>query len=122
MCVTNREDLREQLAEVEAFALDEDEKNRKRSKFHTKLAPWSPKGRSVVGITVLAEDGSPTNDKDSLRPLSRTGSLSLIMLLGIVVLLIVSLGSCRSALRGLSPYEGGFSPYLWCCEEVCPWS
>ena len=41
-----------------------------------------------------------------LRPPSRTGSLFLIMLLGVVVLAMVSPGLCRSALRGLSPEEG----------------
>ena len=58
VCDINREDLREQSAEVEASDFDDDEKNRKRSKFHTRLASWSPKGRSVVGFTALDEDGS----------------------------------------------------------------
>ena len=65
VCVINREDLREQLAEAEASDLDDDEKGRKRSKFHTRLASWSPKGRSVVAFTVLDGDGSLTNDKDA---------------------------------------------------------
>ena len=65
VCDINREDLKEQLAEVEASDLDDGEKSRKRNRFHTRLASWSPKGRSVVGITVLDEDGSPTNDKDA---------------------------------------------------------
>lgn len=65
VCNINREDLREQLAEVEDSDLSEDDKNRKRSKFHTRLSSWSPKGRSVIGITVLTEDGDTTNDKEA---------------------------------------------------------
>ena len=42
VCDINREDLREQLAEIEASDLDEDEKSRKRGKCHTRLASWSP--------------------------------------------------------------------------------
>ena len=49
--------------------LDDDEKSRKRSKCHTRLASWSPKGRSVVGITVLDEEGSPTSDKGAFETL-----------------------------------------------------
>ena len=65
VCDINREDLKEQLAEVGASDLDDDEKSRKRSQCHTRHASWSPKGRSVVGITVLDEGGSPTSDKDA---------------------------------------------------------
>ena len=39
--------------------------SRKRGKCHTRLASWSPKGRSVVGIAVLDDEGGPTNDKDA---------------------------------------------------------
>ena len=49
--------------------LDEDEKDRGRSKFHTRLSSWSPKGRFVFGVTVLAGDGGPTNDKDAFEAL-----------------------------------------------------
>ena len=69
VCDINRGDLREQLAEVEASGLDDDEKSRKRSKCHTRLASWSPKVRSVVGITVLDEEGSPTSDKGAFKAL-----------------------------------------------------
>ena len=69
MCDINREDLREQLAEVEASDLDEDEKSRKRSKCHTRLAPWSPKGKSVIGITVLDDEGNPTDDRGAFKAL-----------------------------------------------------
>ena len=69
VCNINREDLREQLAEVEASDLSEDDKNRKRSKFHTRLSSWSPKGRSVIGIPVLTEDGDTTNDKEAFEAL-----------------------------------------------------
>ena len=62
VCDINRGDLREQLAEVEASDLDEEERSRKRGKCHTRLASWSPKGQSVVGITVLSGDGTPTGD------------------------------------------------------------
>ena len=37
-CDINREDLGEQLAEVEASALDGDDKNRNRTKFHTRFS------------------------------------------------------------------------------------
>ena len=57
------------MVDVEASALDEDDKNRRRIKIHTRLSSWSPKGRSVVGVTVLAEDGSPTNDKGTFEAL-----------------------------------------------------
>ena len=66
----NKDDLKEQLAEVEASDLDDDEKSKKRSKCHTRLASWSPKGRYVVGITVLDEGGSPTSDKDAFVALT----------------------------------------------------
>ena len=69
VCDINREDLRGQLAEVEASGLDEEEKNRKRSKCHTRLASWSPKGKSVVGITVLRDDGTPTDDEGAFGAL-----------------------------------------------------
>ena len=69
MCDINREGLGEQLAEVEASALDEDEKNRRRNMFHTRLSSRSPKGRSVVGVTVLAGDRSPTDDKGAFEAL-----------------------------------------------------
>ena len=69
VCDRNREDLREQLAEVEASALDGGDKNRKRIKIHTRLSSRSLKGRFVVGVTVLAEDGSPTNDKGAFEAL-----------------------------------------------------
>ena len=69
VCDTNREDLRGQLAEVEASGLDDEEKSRKRGKCHTRLASWSPKGKSVVGITVLDEEGSPTSDKGASEAL-----------------------------------------------------
>ena len=69
MCDIKREDLREQLAEVEASDLDEDEKSRKRSKCHTRLASWSPKGMSVIGTTVLDDEGNPTDDKGAFKAL-----------------------------------------------------
>ena len=69
VCDINREDLIGQLAEVEASDLDEEEKNRKRSKCHTRLASWSPKGKSVVGITVLKDDGTPTDDEGAFGAL-----------------------------------------------------
>ena len=103
VCDINRGDLKEQLAEVEASDLDDDEESRKRSKCHTRLASWPPKGRSVVGITVLDEEGTLRAIRMRLWPPSRTGSLSLVMLLVIVVHLIVSPGLCRNALKGLSP-------------------
>ena len=104
VCDINREDLREQLAEVEASDLDDGEKSRKRGKCHTRLASWSPRGRSAIGIAVLDDEGSPTSDKGASEALkSHWESLFLIMLLGIVVLSIVFPGLCRSALRGLSP-------------------
>ena len=68
-CDINRGDLKEQLAEIEASDPDDHEKNRKKSKCHTRLASWSPKGRSVVGITVLDEGGAPTSDKEALAAL-----------------------------------------------------
>ena len=69
LCYINREDLREQLAEVEASDLDEDEKSRKRSKCHTRLASWSPKGKPVIGITVLDDEGNPTDDRGAFKAL-----------------------------------------------------
>ena len=69
MCDFNREDLREQLAEIEASDLDEDEKSRNRGKCHTRLASGSPNGRSVIGVTVLDGEGSPTDDKGALEAL-----------------------------------------------------
>ena len=54
------------MAEVEASDLDEEEKSRKRSKCHTRLASWSPKGKSVVSVTVLNDNGSPTDDEGAL--------------------------------------------------------
>ena len=44
-------------------------RSRKRSKCHTRLASWSPKGKSVVGITVLSDDGTPADDKGSFEAL-----------------------------------------------------
>ena len=69
VCDINREDLRDQLAEVEASDLSEDDKNRKRSKFHTRLSSWSPKGKSVIGVSVLTEDGDTTNEKGAFEAL-----------------------------------------------------
>ena len=69
MCDINREDLREQLAEIEASDLDENGKSRKRGKCHTGLASWSPKGKSVIGITMLGDEGGPTDDKGAFEAL-----------------------------------------------------
>ena len=69
MCDINREDLREQLAEVEAYDLDEDEKGRQRSKCHTRLASWSPKGKFVICTTVLDDGGNPVDDRGAFKAL-----------------------------------------------------
>ena len=97
------EDLREQLAEIEAPDLGEDEKSRKRGKCHTRLASWSPKGRSVIGVTVLDDGGSPTGDKGASEALRSHWEPVFNNVVGVVVLLICSPCLCRSALRGLSP-------------------
>ena len=49
--------------------LDEGEKSRRRSKCHTRLASWSPKGKSVIGITVLDDEGKPTDDGGAFKSL-----------------------------------------------------
>ena len=70
MCDINREDLRKQLAEVEASGLDGDEKSRERSKRHTRLASRSPEGKFVIGIAVLDDEGNPTDDRDAFKALT----------------------------------------------------
>ena len=106
VCDIDREDLREQLAEVEASDLDDEEKSRRGANVILGLLLGPLRGGLLLVSQCLTMRGAPRVIRAHLRPSSRTGSLFLIMLLGIVVFSIVSPGLCRSALRGWSPLDG----------------
>ena len=71
ICELNCEDLRGQLSANDGSSIDEEGKSRRRAKLHTRLASWSPKGKSVVGITVLGDDGNPTDEAGGFEALER---------------------------------------------------
>ena len=73
---------------------------------HARLASWPPKGRSVVGTTVLDEDGSPTDDKDAVVALKSHWEPVFNNVVGDRRAFNSFPGLFRSALRGLSPWDG----------------
>ena len=65
-CDLVRQDIGRQLEELEKYDLEGEEKTQKRSELHSRLAPWSTKGRQVVGVTVLRSDGVPAVGETSV--------------------------------------------------------
>lgn len=125
VCDINREDLREQSAEVEASALDGDEKNRKRTKFHTRFILGPLGGGLLSASQSWLRMGARRMTKVLSRLWSRTRGLYLIR----------NVVGDRRAFRGFSEFvpkcPEGIEPlgreefrvtYLWHREEVCSWA
>eukprot|EP00972_Heterocapsa_arctica_P018586 2746059-Heterocapsa_arctica.AAC.1 len=52
-------DIEAQISEIDLSSLKVEEKAPKKSRLHSKLSSWSPKGKRMVGITVLDTGGHP---------------------------------------------------------------
>ena len=87
------------------------------------MASWSPKGKSVIGTTLLDGGGNPTDDRGAFKALKSHWE----------PVFNNTVGDCRALNRfsrfvqkcpeGIEPpRKGGVSQYMWCREKVRSWA